>query len=116
MEKKCAYVIAVVWIMLASFACQRQPLMTKQGFASIEPGMTVQEVEKRYGKPYAIHSRDANSDIYEYIERILMGPETVAQWRYYLVVAQGKVVGKYTKYSSPPAFEQIYSDDPYPNY
>lgn len=45
-----------------------------------------------------------------------MGPETIAQYRYYLVVSNGKVVGKYTKYSTPPAFEQIFSDDPYPNY
>jgi hypothetical protein len=96
--------------------CHRQPLMTKQGFASIEPGISIQEVEKQYGKPYAIHSRDGNSDIYEYIERIVMGPETVMQCRYYLIVSNGTVVGKYSKYSTPPAFEQIYSDDPYPNY
>ncbi|MEI8300828.1 MAG: hypothetical protein WCG10_04355 [Chlamydiota bacterium] len=97
-------------------SCQKQPIMTKEGFSSVEPGMSIQEVEKLYGKPYAIHSRDLESDIYEYIERILMGPETIVQRRYYLVVSKGLVVGKYVKFSSPPAFEQIYSDDPYPNY
>ena len=110
--------VLISWllVMCCMIGCQKQPLMTKQGFASVEPGMSIQEVEKLYGKPYAIHSRDLDSEIYEYIERILMGPETIAQCRYYLVVSNGLVVGKYAKFSSPPAFEQIYSDDPYPNY
>lgn len=97
-------------------SCARQPLMTKQAFAGIEPGMSILDVEKLCGKPYNIYSRDANSEIYEYIERILMGPETVQQSRYYLIVSNGKVVGKYAKFSSPPAFEAIYQSDPYPNY
>ncbi len=112
-QSKLLYLFLLILISLTG--C-KTPLMTKQGFAMIEPGMSIKEVEKKYGKPYNIHSRDGNSDIYEYIERMVMGPETVAQWRYYLIVSNGKVVGKYVKHSSPPAFEQIYSDDPYPNY
>jgi len=103
-------------LLLGAVACQRQPIMTRQDFSAIEPGMSIKDIEKKYGKPYAIYSRDANSTIYEYIERISMGPETIMQWRYYLIVANERVVGKYSKYSTPPAFEQIYSDDPYPNY
>ena len=109
-------IIGLFFLMCCMVSCQKQPIMTKEGFSSVEPGMSIQEVEKLYGKPYAIHSRDLESDIYEYIERILMGPETIVQRRYYLVVSNGLVVGKYVKFSSPPAFEQIYSDDPYPNY
>lgn len=113
MMKKIFYFL----VLLVCFtACHKQPLMTKQGFAEVEPGVPIKEVEKKYGKPYAVYSRDGNSDIYEYIERITMGPETVMQCRYYLIVSNGTVVGKYSKYSTPPAFEQIYSDDPYPNY
>jgi hypothetical protein len=106
----------LILVALVCFACQRQSIMTRQGFAAIEPGMSIKQVEKLYGKPFSIHSRDADSEIYEYIERMMMGPETVAQYRYYLIISKGKVVGKYSKYSNPPAFEQIYSDDPYPNY
>lgn len=109
-------VVYVLILLLTVVSCQKQPVMTKQGFAAIEPGVSIKEIEKKYGQPYSIRSRDGNSEIYEYIERILMGPETVMQWRYYLIVSNGKVVGKYSKYSTPPAFEQIYSDDPYPNY
>lgn len=108
--------MCLFFLLICCLGCQKQPLMTRQGFAAIEPGMSIKDVEKKYGQPYSIHSRDGNSDIYEYIERVLMGPETVMQSRYYLVVSNGKVVGKYSKYSNPPAFEQIYSDDPYPNY
>ena len=103
-------------LMIVTSSCQRQTIMTQKNFAAIEPGMSVSELEKLYGKPYSIHSRDANSEIYEYIERIMIGPETAAQYRYYLIISEGKVVGKYSKYSNPPAFEQIYSDDPYPNF
>ncbi len=94
----------------------RPTLMTRGGFAEIEPGMSISEVEKSYGKPYQIHSRDGNSDIYEYIERITIGPQTVEQRSYYLIVANKKVVGKYMKYSTPPAFQEIYQDDVFPNY
>lgn len=101
---------------LVGISCQRQTIMTQKNFAAIEPGTSIKEIEKIYGKPYSIHSRDIHSEIYEYIERIMIGPETAAQYRYYLIVSDGKVVGKYSKYSNPPAFEQIYSDDPYPNF
>jgi hypothetical protein len=111
--KRILYFFAIALLVVS---CQKMPVMTKQGFASIEPGTDIHQVEKLYGKPFSIHSKDGNSVVYEYIERILMGPETIAQYRYYLVVSNGKVVGKYTKYSTPPAFEQIFSDDPYPNY
>ena len=102
--------------LVLAFGCQRQTIMTQKNFGEIEVGMSIKEIEKVYGKPYSIHSRDAHSEIHEYIERIMIGPETAAQYRYYLIVADGKVVGKYSKYSNPPAFEQIYSDDPYPNF
>lgn len=103
-------------VLFGLFACEKQPLMTRQAFAEIEPGMSIAEVEKKYGKPYQIYSRDGNSDIYEYIERILMGAITIQQWRYYIIVSEGKVVGKYVKFSNPPAYSDIYNNDPYPNY
>ena len=95
---------------------QRSAMMTRYGFADIEPGMTIAEVEKNYGKPFQIHSRDGNSDVYEYVERIMIGPQVVEQRSYYLIVSKQKVVGKYMKYSSPPAYQEIYSDDAFPNY
>lgn len=107
---------SLIFLFLTMIGCQKEPLMTRQAFSQIEPGMSIKEVEKLYGKPYTIYSRDADSEIYEYIERMLLGPDTVTQYRYYLIVSNGKVIGKYSKYSTPPAFQQIYSDDPYPNY
>lgn len=107
------------FLLLLSLCCScfhRSAVMTQMGFSEIEPGMSIQEVEVKYGKPFAVHSRDGNSDIYEYVERIMNGPEVVTERRYYLIIANKKVVGKYMKYENAPAFEEIYSDDAFPNY
>ena len=96
--------------------CMHQQVMTRGSYASVEPGMSIKEMEKICGEPYAIHSRDGNSDIYEYIERIYMGSSVVEQRSYFIVISGGKVVGKYMKFSSSPAFDAIYSEDPYPSY
>jgi outer membrane protein assembly factor BamE (lipoprotein component of BamABCDE complex) len=104
-------------VVLCAGCFHRSAVMTQSSFADIEPGMSIADVEKNYGKPFQVHSRDGNSDIYEYIERIMIGPQVVEQRSYYLIVANNKVVGKYMKYSTPPAYEEIYRDlDPFPNY
>lgn len=103
-------------ILISSGCFHRTAVMTQISFAEIEPGMALSEVEKKYGKPFRIYSRDGNSDIYEYNERIMIGPQVVEQRSYYLVVSHKKVVGKYMRYSTPPAYQEIYTDDAFPNY
>lgn len=109
------WIWALPFIMLLA-GCMQQKVMTRDTYASVEPGMSVKDMEKLCGEPYAIHSRDGNSDIYEYIERIYMGSTVVEQRSYFVVVSSGKVVGKYMKFSASPAFDAIYSEDAYPSY
>lgn len=90
--------------------------MSRNDFIDVQVGDSATALEKRYGKPYSISSRDADTVVYEYIEKIYMGTTTVSQRRYYFIVSGDRIVGKYVKIDNPPAFDQIYSDDPYPNY
>lgn len=99
------------------FGCATNaPLMTRSDYAEVQVGMTAQEIEQQFGKPYKIVSKGEGKETYEYIEKIMMGTQVIEQRRYYIVIQEGKVVGKYMKVSNPPPFEAIYSDDPYPNY
>ena len=93
-----------------------QAVMTREGYADVDVGMLAKDVEMQYGKPYRVYSKGEGTETYEYIEKITLGTEVIEQRRYYIVIADGKVVGKYMKRSNPPPFEAIYSDDPYPNY
>lgn len=91
-------------------------LMTRDRYAEVEIGMKASEIEQRFGKPYQIVSREEGKETYEYIEKITMNNQVIEQRRYYIVIQDGKVVGKYMKLSNPPPFQAIYSEDPYPNY
>ena len=91
-------------------------IMSRRGYADVSIGMSTHDVEERFGKPYHVFSKAEGTETYEYIEKITMGTHVIEQRRYYIVIKDGKVVGKYMKHSNPPPFEAIYSDDPYPNY
>ena len=91
-------------------------IMTSDSYATIELGTTVVAIENRFGKPYQIISREEGQETYEYIEKITIGNQVIEQRRYYIVMQQGKVIGKYMKISNPPPLQPMYSEDPYPNY
>ena len=94
--------------------CSERMAMTRDGYANIEVGMSAIDVKKMYGKPYTISSKGDGEQTYEYIERIRAGQQVLELRRYYIVVIDGKVVGKYLKVSVPPAYSDIYSKEPYP--
>lgn len=89
--------------------------MMQACYAEIEVGSSIHDVEKKCGKPYQIRSRGGNTDQYEYIERVMIGNEVVQMRHYYLVVTDGRVVGKYMNYTeTPPVYEGMYPDQAYP--
>ena len=97
-------------------ACaQRGEMMTRESYAMVNTGTPISDIEKKYGKPIRIFSTD-DGEVYEYMERMLLGRETLELRRYFFVVVDGKVKEKYFKFDNPPPYEAIYSDDPYPNY
>ena len=106
----------ILTLLIFAGCTTRGTMMNRDSFADINIGESIEEVVAQYGEPYSIRSRGGDCDIYEYIERVLMGSEVIQQRRYYIVVTKGKVVGKYVKFYNPPAYDQIYTDDIYPNY
>jgi hypothetical protein len=87
------------------------PRLTSSTYDSIQLGTPIVSVEQEYGKPYAVHSKGGVKE-YEYIERIDLGYNVVTENHYFIVVTDGKVVGKYTKREKPPAYNLIYQEDP----
>ncbi len=91
--------------------------MSHQTYDSIKSGMSVADLTKEVGKPYAMHSKEDGSVEYEYIERIDNGISVVAENHYFIIVQGDEVVGKYMTSETPPAYDLIYQEEPnYPGY
>lgn len=110
------FALLLCTLCFALAGCAQEKMMTSEGYAEVEEGMSVKELKKRYGTPYTIYSKGADTETYEYIERMRMGRRVVEQRRYYVVISGGKVIAKYMKVSNPPPFQEMYSDSPYPDY
>ncbi len=106
------------WLLILPLFCacySNRPLMTADEFASIPIGSTTAQVRQEYGEPYAIYSRGGNTDEWEYIERLDVGAYVVNQRHYFLIITNGKVVGKRTDLQRPPPYLPTQTDDPFPH-
>lgn len=97
--------------------CSAAPVMTRGDFNAIELGTPADTVIQNYGEPYSIKSRKDGSQEYRYIEKLSVGDEIVEENNYYLLIKNGKVVSKRYNQELPPAYDEIYDDDPndFPN-
>ncbi len=107
--------IPFMMLLVLCFACSKYAVMTQDRFVNIPTGTPIKEVVDRYGSPIEIRSIGKNQEVYQYSERITMGTQTIQQRKYYLIVTDGKVVGKYTRFENPPPYQAIYSDDIFPD-
>ena len=110
-----SYLIPV--LLLCCTACFSRPaLMTYCDYNNVQVGTSIAKVETEVGKPYAIHKKKDGIQEYEYIERIDAGINIVAENHYFIIVQDGKIIGKYVKRETPPAYDLIYQEEPnYPN-
>lgn len=91
-------------------------MMTYDSYDQVKVGTSIADIREQLGRPYAIHHKDGQEE-YEYVERIGAGNNLVAENHYFLIVQNGKVVGKYMTREKPPAYDLIYQDEPnYPGY
>ena len=86
--------------------------MTREDYYTISTGISTQELINKYGEPYSITTQKDGTQEYLYIERIPAGDVTAEQNNYILVVKNGQVISKRTKQELPPAYDEIYDDDP----
>ena len=103
-------VIFCFLFLLAS--CASGALMTRSDYENITMGTPVSEVVKQYGEPLTIRQNSDGSQDYQYVERIMMGDQTVQQNNYILVVKNGQVVSKHSSRKTPAAYDEIYEEDP----
>ena len=93
-------------------ACASGHVMTRQDFNAIELGTPVTEVTKKYGEPLKITRQKDGSEVYEYVERLPIGTQTVEENNYKLVIKNGEVASKRVNQQLPPAYDEIYDEDP----
>ncbi|MBI5274123.1 MAG: hypothetical protein HY860_03605 [Chlamydiales bacterium] len=97
------------------FGCSRYSVMTQDRFSDISTGTPIATIEQEFGPPVEIRSIGKKQQVYEYVERVTKGPQVIQQRKYFLVVSDGKVVGKYVRFDNPPPYQAIYSDDLFPD-
>lgn len=93
-------------------ACASGAIMTHHDFDAIELGTPIMEVTKKYGNPLKITRQKDGSEVYEYIERLPIGAETVQENNYKLIIKNDQVVSKKYNQELPPAYDEIYDEDP----
>lgn len=109
--------ISMYALLLLTSCFSRPALMTYSEYDNVQLGTSVAVIKSEVGEPYAIHRKEGGTLEYEYIERIDTGNNIAAENHYFLIVEEGKVVGKYVKRERPPAYDLIYQDEPnYPGY
>jgi len=93
-------------------ACSHGAIMTRNDFDNIQTGASVSEIVEQYGDPIRIVDYKDGSQGYEYIERLPIGEQTVVENNYFIVVKNGKVIGKRYNNEEPPAYDEVYEEDP----
>lgn len=112
---KYVYLWSTLFLLTSCFS--RSTFMSYSRYDEVEIGEPIEQVQAESGKPYAIHKKKDGTQEYEYIERINTGNQLVLENHYFLIVQDGKVVGKYVTRQQPPPYDLIYQEEPnYPSY
>ncbi len=109
--------IGSLLILTSLMGCFSTPaMMTYSKYNDVQLGTSIEQLEAQMGTAYSVHKKKDGTTEYEYIERIDAGNTLVAENHYFLIVQDGKVVGKYMSRQSPPAYDLIYQSEPnYPD-
>lgn len=97
-------------VLLGCFS--RSAMMTYTEYDTIQTHTSISQLRIEIGKPYAIHHKNDGTEEYEYIERINSGNNLFAENHYFLIIKDGKVIGKYMTREKPPAYDLIYQEEP----
>lgn len=93
-------------------ACAGGAMMSRSDYENVQLGAPISSVVKEYGDPVLIKANKDGSQSYLYIERIFMGEEVVLENKYSIIVKNGKVVNKRMNWEEPPAYSEIYEEQP----
>jgi hypothetical protein len=107
---KCLSLLVLLCFLASCFS--RTSAMTSETYSSIQLGTSIDSLYSEIGHPYAIHDKPNGVQEYEYIERIRNTRSLVSENHYFLIVENGKVVGKRMSQEKQRAYNLIYEDDP----
>jgi len=107
---KCLSLLILLCFLASCFS--RTSAMTNDTYSSIQLGTSIDSLYSEIGRPYAIHDKPNGVQEYEYIERIRNNRSLVSENHYFLIVENGKVVGKRMSQEKQRAYNLIYEDDP----
>ncbi len=69
-------------------------MVSMDRYQDVSLGFTAADLEERFGKPYATHSKSNGAVEYEYIERITAAGRVLVLRHYFFVIQDGKVTSK----------------------
>ena len=109
--------ILVLCLSLFAGCFTRCGAVTRETFDSVALGSTESDLLGCAGEPYAVHDLCGGAQEYEYVERLSVDNELMAENHYFFKVVNGQVVSKYYKVEKRPAYDLMYQEDPnYPSF
>ena len=82
-------------------------IMTAKDFSEVSIGMTEDELQKKFGKPYSINKIDNEEVEYIYNEKETIGRARVLQEKHYLIILKnGRVSSTNVRIFNRPIYER----------
>lgn len=91
--------------------CTGSPIMTSHEFAEIEVGTETKVLEKQFGVPVSVITTKDGKKVYEYVEKINIGGQTVEMRNYYFLIEDGMIAKKKFNSTVRPPFDNIQKED-----
>lgn len=100
-------IIILLSLSILLFSCASGgKVMTADSFSEVSIGMTADDLQKKFGKPYSIKDLGEGEIEYTYIEKIHMGSRVLQERHYLIILKNGRVTATKTRDYSRPAYQR----------
>jgi len=100
-------IIVILSLSILLFSCASGgKVMTAEKFSEVSIGMTSDDLNKKFGKPYSIKDLGEGEVEYIYIEKIHMGSRVLQERHYLIILKNERVTSTKTRYYSRPAYQR----------
>lgn len=80
-------------------------VMSADSFSEVSVGMSVDQLTKELGEPYAIKTINSTDQEYEYIEKISANNRVIEERHYFFLIKNGQVYSKRMKSFQRPVYQ-----------
>lgn len=100
-------ILTILSLSILVFSCASGgKVMTAESFSEVSIGMSSDEMQKKFGKPYSIKDLGEGEVEYTYIEKIHMGSRVLQERHYLIILKNGRVTSTKTRDYSRPAWQR----------